>query len=408
MEVSMGCIISCPLQCQVLLMHPLPSLMARPSILTQGLVVPQGSMALPKKFKNRRMLTKNTPRVLFGKQEGWVLELYTPPPQPDHADPDKKHKEKEREKAHKKEEKKREKAEKERAKAKEKEEKERMKIERKRGSTIAGDPLPVAGGSKYRDNGLKDDQHSRDRSTSEGDASHASSSREDDNHASKRDKKKGKGKEKSNGTHDLQHHGDRTEPIRGGHEDENGHHARDEESKDHPERVVIHSTDSEGEHHDFTIDMGEWFDVEGTEMANWEKLELAARAPQQMMAWKQFFAQGETDDGVRLPLCTESDSIRCACDVALVPVADFRTSTSSKRWPASCGSSKRTCGTGFTALPTATTSSGSSPAPRYAAVGSKTCALWLLIILSKLNAEPGPAHHADQPEARHPHGEGAA
>ncbi len=345
-------------------------------------------MALPKKFKNRRMLTKNTPRVLFGKQEGWVLELYIPPPQPDHADPDKKHKEKEekeREKAHKKEEKKREKAEKERVKAKEKEEKERLKIERKRGSTIAGDPLPVAGGSKNRDNGLKDDQHSRDRSTSEGDASHASSSREDDNHASKRDKKKGKGKEKkekSNGTHDLQHHGDRTEPIRGGHEDENGHHARDEEGKDHPERVVIHSTDSEGEHHDFTIDIGEWFNVEGTEMANWEKLELAARAPQQMMAWKQFFAQGETDDGVCPPLCTgQSDSIRCACDVALVPVADFRTSTSSKRWPASCGSSRRTCGTGFTALPTATTSSGSSPAPRYATVGSKTCALWLLIPL---------------------------
>ncbi|ELR13749.1 phospholipase, patatin family protein [Acanthamoeba castellanii str. Neff] len=43
--------------------------------------------------------------------------------------------------------------------------------------------------------------------------------------------------------------------------------------------------------------MGEWFDVEGTEMANWEKLELAARAPQQMMAWKQFFTLGETDDG---------------------------------------------------------------------------------------------------------------
>jgi hypothetical protein len=260
-------------------------------------------MALPKKLKNRRMLTKNTPRVLFGKQEGWVLELYTPPPQPDHADPDKKHQrekeEKEREKAHKKEEKKREKAEKERAKAKEKEEKERLKIERKRGSTIACDPLPVAAGSN-RDNGFKDDQHSRDRSESEGDASHVPSAREDDNHASKRDKKKGKSKEKSNGTHDLQHHSNRTEPIRVGHEHENGHHARDEESKDHPERVVIHSTDSEGEHHDFTIDdMGEWFDVEGTEMANWEKLELAARAPQQMMAWKQFFTLGETDDGVR-------------------------------------------------------------------------------------------------------------
>jgi hypothetical protein len=108
-----------------------------------------------------------------------------------------------------------------------------------------------------------------------------------------------------------------------------GDHDTDKHSKHHHTDLVEHengsclqeraffghhnSTDSEGEHYECAMDADEWFDVDGTEMANWEKLELAARAPQHMMAWKHFFKLGETVDGVR------DRSYLCLCANALLP-----------------------------------------------------------------------------------------
>lgn len=231
-------------------------------------------MALPKKLKHRRMLTKNTPRVLFGKQEGWVLELYIPPQL---TDADTKKKKKDKKDKHKKEAKKnKEKAHKERTKEKEKKSL-RESLTSSASSVEGAKVTPKRKRSASSEN-----------TTEQENAEHSDLS-QDEHKDNERKDKKGKAKEQY--------------PAQNGHH--SAHTEAEQEEKERSNSVVVHDTETEKEELSSSADADalaelndDWFQMKAEQMANWEKLELAARTPHQIMAWRHFFWTGLTEDGV--------------------------------------------------------------------------------------------------------------
>jgi len=252
---------------------------------------------LPKKLKNRHVLTKNTPRVLFGKQEGWVLELRVPPlpEHPKNREKGLREKEDKEEKGNKekekalKEEKKREK---EQIKAREKEEKERFKSLHKKRKNVATEV-----NSQVTDNSRTsrvDDKELGGSQKPEEDhqgGSSKASARDGAKHGAQLERETGlkdedkektllrKGKEKQEG---------KGEPEKKQKEEEK----REEDQEDHHIDKGTNTQLEEGAKDSFG---GPDADI----TAHWEKLQMAFRTPHQMTAWSEFFRTGVAADGVK-------------------------------------------------------------------------------------------------------------